>query len=116
MALTREFRQTVQRRVRRDPRFARALLGEAVQAMVSGEVETGKTLARDYINATLGFEALGERVGIPAKSLMRMFSESGNPQARNLFAVLEALQREAGIRLEVVPSGRTRRSEAGIKP
>jgi DNA-binding phage protein len=115
MALTREFRQTVQRRVRRDPRFARALLGEAVQAMVSGEVEAGKALARDYINATLGFEALGERVGISPKSLMRMFSESGNPQARNLFAILEALQREAGIRLQVVPSGRTRRYEAGIE-
>jgi len=116
MALTREFRQTVQRRVRRDPRFARALLGEAVQAMLSGDVEAGKTLARDYINAALGFEALGERVGIPPKSLMRMFSESGNPQARNLFAVLEVLQREAGIRLQVVPSGRARRSEAGIEP
>ena len=115
MALTREFRQTVQRRVRRDPRFARALLGEAVQAMVSGEVETGKSLARDYINATLGFMALGERVGIPPKSLMRMFSESGNPQARNLFAVLEVLQKEAGIRFQVVPLGRARRPEARIE-
>jgi DNA-binding phage protein len=47
---------------------------------------------------------------------MRMFSQSGNPQARNLFAVLEVLQREAGIRLQVVPSGRARRSEAGIEP
>jgi DNA-binding phage protein len=113
VALTREFRHTVQRRVQRDPRFARALLGEAVQAMVSGEVETGKALARDYINATLGFDALSERVGIPVKSLMRMFSESGNPQARNLFAVLEALQREAGVKLQVVPSGRSRRSSVG---
>jgi DNA-binding phage protein len=116
MPLTREFRQTVQRRVQRDPRFARALLGEAVQAMVSGDVEAGKILARDYINATLGFEALGEQVRIPPKSLMRMFSESGNPQARNLFAVLEVLQREAGIRLQVVPSSRTRRPGAGIEP
>lgn len=115
MALTREFRQTVQTRVRRDPRFARALLGEAVQAMLSGDVEAGKTLARDYVNATLGFEALGERVGIPPKSLMRMFSESGNPQARNLFAVLKVLQREAGIRLQVVPYGRTRCAEAGTE-
>ncbi len=63
----------------RDPSFARALLGEAVQAMVSGAVEADKSLARDDINATLGFAALGERVGIPPKSLMRMFSESGNP-------------------------------------
>jgi DNA-binding phage protein len=116
MALTREFRQTVQRRVRRDPRFARALLGEAVQAMLSGDVEAGKTLARDYINATLGFETLGDRVGIPPKSLMRMFSQSGNPQARNLFAVLEVLQRDAGIRLQVVPSGRKIRAEASTEP
>ena len=113
MALTREFRQTVQARVQRDPAFASALIGEAVQAMVAGDLETGKSLARDYINATVGFEELGRRLDVSPKSLMRMFSASGNPQARNLFAVLDVLQAEAGITLRVVPSGRRRQPSIG---
>ena len=58
MALTRKFRETVLRRVRKDPDFAAELLREAVQAMIGGDLETGKAVAREYINATLGFEAL----------------------------------------------------------
>jgi hypothetical protein len=33
---------------------------------------------------------------------MRMFGPSGNPQAKNLFAVLAALQKDAGIELQVM--------------
>ena len=110
MALTREFRQTVQARVRRDPEFARALLGEAVQAMLAGDLQVGKALARDYINASLGFEELGRRLDASPKSLMRMFGVSGNPHASNLFAVLEVLQDDAGVTLCVVPAGRKRRA------
>jgi DNA-binding phage protein len=112
MALTREFRQTVQARVRRDPGFAKALLGEAVQAMLAGELDVGKSLARDYINASLGFEELGRRLATSPKSLMRMFSADGNPQASNLFAVLGALQADAGIVLKVAPVARRRRTGA----
>ncbi|MBL8549687.1 MAG: hypothetical protein JNJ73_06860 [Hyphomonadaceae bacterium] len=61
----------------------------------------GKALLRDYINATMGFEALGDAVGIPAKSLMRMLSKTGNPQANNLFAVLAYLQEADGVSLKV---------------
>jgi DNA-binding phage protein len=106
MPLTRTFRQTVLRRVQRDPAFARALLRESVQAMLADDLETGKALARDYINATVGFERLAARVQTSPKSLMRMFSAAGNPQARNLFAVLDVLQADAGITLRVVASGR----------
>jgi DNA-binding phage protein len=64
-------------------------------------VETGKSVLRDYINATVGFRALAEATGTPAKSLMRMFGPSGNPSARNLFAVTAALQRDSAVALEV---------------
>jgi len=40
--------------------------------MLSGDLETGKALLRDYINATIGFEPLAEAVGKSPKSLMRM--------------------------------------------
>jgi hypothetical protein len=35
------------------------------------------------------------------KSLMRMFSAQGNPQARKLFSVIGQLQRHAGVRLYI---------------
>ena len=115
MALTREFRLTVQERVQRDPAFARALLGEAVQAMLAGDLDTGKALARDYINAAIGFEELGRRMGASPKSVMRMFSAAGNPQARNLFAVLELLQSNAGVQLTVKSSARRRRTASSVR-
>ncbi len=60
MALTREFKETIQARVERDPAFREALLKEGVECLLSGDVETGKTVLRDCINATIGFDALCE--------------------------------------------------------
>ena len=101
MALTRDFKETVQARASRDPAFRQALLQEAVTAMLEGDLATGKAILRDYINATIGFEALGRATGTPPKSLMRMFGPRGNPQASNLFAVLGHLQKAGGFHLEV---------------
>jgi DNA-binding phage protein len=99
MALTRSFKETVQARVQRDPAFRDALLKESVDAMLSGDLDVGKAVLRDFINATVGFEKLATATGTPAKSLMRMFSPAGNPSASNLFAVLGELQKESGVQL-----------------
>ena len=101
MALTRDFKETVQARVRRDPAFRKALLRDGIESLLAGDVETGKTVLRDYINATVGFEGLGSVTQRSPKSLMRMFGPKGNPQARNLFAIVAYLQRQEGVRLEV---------------
>lgn len=101
MALTKSFKDMVGRRITEDSAFAQALLRDGVDAMLGGDVETGKAVLRDYINATVGFEKLGQETSIPPKSLMRMFSAQGNPQARNLFAVIGYLQRQSGIELHV---------------
>ena len=69
--------------------------------MLSGDVDTGKAILRDYIKASVGFEKLGEATGTQAKSLIRMFGPRGNPQARNLFSVIGYLQQHAGIELRV---------------
>ena len=81
-----------------DPEFREALLKEAVDAMLAGEVDVGKAVLRDYINATIGFKELGGCANKPAKSLMRMFGPTGNPQARNLFEIIGHIQRHEGIR------------------
>lgn len=101
MPLTRSFKETVQARARRDPAFRRALLREAVETLISGDVQTGHIVLRDFINATIGFAKLGAATGRSPKSLMRMFSPSGNPHAKNLFEVVALLQRRERMRLKV---------------
>jgi DNA-binding phage protein len=101
MALTRDFRETIQARVRRDRAFRKQLLREGVESFLSGDVETGKTVLRDYINATIGFTELAEVTHHSPKSLMRMLGPSGNPQARNLFEIVQYLQRHEGIRFKL---------------
>ena len=101
MALTKRFKDLVQGRVARDPDFAAALLREGIDTMLTGDVDTGKAILRDYIKATVGFEKLGEAIDTPPKSLIRMFGLRGNPQARNLFGVIGYLQKQAGVELHV---------------
>jgi DNA-binding phage protein len=72
------------------------------------EVEVGKAVLRDYINATVGFESLAKATGTPSKSLMRMFGPKGNPRANNLFAVIGKLRRVSGVRLAVASVSRRR--------
>ena len=106
MVLKRDFKETVRARAQRDPAFREALLREAIETLLAGDVETGKAVLRDYINATIGFEALGKATNMSPKSLMRMFGPAGNPQAHNLFTVLRYLQEQANLYLRL---GATRR-------
>ena len=103
MGLTRDFKETVLARAERDPAFREGLLKEGVECLLSGDVDTGKVVLRDYINATIGFEKLGSLTNKQPKSLMRMFGPGGNPHARNLFEVLSHMQRHEGVHLEVRP-------------
>ena len=101
MALTRDFKETIQARARRDAEFRENLLKEAVDSLLSGDVETGKTVLRDYINATVGFDKLATVTKKSSKSLMRMLGPNGKPQARNLFEIVAYLQKKEGLHLKV---------------
>jgi hypothetical protein len=52
MALTKSFKELAQRRVADDPGFAEHMLREGIDMMLGGDMETGKSILRDYINAT----------------------------------------------------------------
>ena len=105
MALTREFKLTVRARVQRDAAFRKELLRESVESFLAGDVDTGKTILRDYINATIGFEKLAKVTHHSPKSLMRMLGPSGNPHARNLFEILSALQEKAHVQFKLKTFG-----------
>jgi len=79
--------------------FRKALLMESIEVMFNGEMELGKSLFKDFIKSTIGFVALGRRTGIPSKSLIRMFGPDGNPNASNLFKVIDVLRADTGVAL-----------------
>src|ERR1700722_921084 len=106
MTLTRSFRETIKEQLA-DRDFRREFLREAVGNMVAGDLETAKSVLREYINGTLGFIALGQALSKSPKSLMRMLSPEGNPQARNLFDIVAYLQKIEGTVLEVRASSAT---------
>jgi DNA-binding phage protein len=51
--------------------------------------------------ATVGFGELAEEMRCSPKSIMRMFSASGNPRAQNLLEIVAYLQQEEHVHLKV---------------
>jgi DNA-binding phage protein len=93
MALTRDFKRTVAARVRRDPKFAKALFNEAATLFLNGEPGADRLILRDLVNATVGFETLAARTSKPSKSLHRMLSSGGNPSMDNLATIFDAVRK-----------------------
>ena len=101
MGLTRPFIESMKERAAKDPAFRVALLTEAAEGFLGGEADVAKTMLRDYVKATMGFQALAAEVEKSPQSLMRMLSAKGNPTANNLAALLASLQRHEGLGLHV---------------
>ncbi len=101
MALTKDFKETIAAKVQKSTRFRRALLAEAAETLLDGDLATGKALLRDYINATIGFEALAAKIGKDSKSIHRMLGPKGNPRAENIFTIVKTLQDMDKISLHV---------------
>ncbi|MBM3739293.1 MAG: transcriptional regulator [Acidobacteria bacterium] len=97
MPLTHDFKETIRNRAAHDPEFRQALLREAVELILNGDLALGKAVLRDYVNATVGFQGLERETSIPAKSLMRMLGSKGSPSAANLTNILAALRKSEGV-------------------
>ena len=101
MEISHEFKETIRERAQGDPEFRHALLREALGCIVDGELETGRALLNDYINASMGFRELEKRTEIPAKILMRMLSPAGDLSAMQLANILRALQEAESVHFEL---------------
>lgn len=101
MAITRDYKQTIIERAKRDPKFAEALVNEAASLFLNGEAETARIILRDIVNATVGFEELAVVTTKPSKSLHRMLSARGNPSMDNLATIFSAVRKKLGIGFEV---------------
>ncbi len=101
MALTRDFKKTVNERVQRDPKFSIALLDEAVSLFLKGEPKVARLVLRDLINATVSSEELAAEVAKPSKSLHRMLSAKGNPTMDNLTTIFKVLRQKLNVDIKV---------------
>lgn len=101
MPITRYFRATVWARAQKDPRYRAAMLTEAINELLAGDLDAGKAMLRDYVNATITFDGLAKESGIPGKSLQRMLGPRGNPRADSLFGIIRVLQDAEHVQLQV---------------
>jgi DNA-binding phage protein len=101
MAITRHFRETVLTRAQNDRRYREAMLTEAVNELLGGDLEAGKAMLRDYVNATITFDGLAKELRKPSKSLQRMLGPSGNPTAESIFGIIKVLQDFEHVQLQV---------------
>lgn len=101
MALTRDYKETILARIKRNPKYARALYAEAVNSLLEGETEVGLSMLRDLVHAGVSFKTLAEQTGLGEKTLHRMLSNRGNPTTRNLFAITKAIRETLDIKIQV---------------
>jgi DNA-binding phage protein len=100
MPLTKLFKDTVKSRVERDSTFATTLFEEALSAFFGGDMALGKTLLRDLVNSTIGFEGLAQEMNKTSKSLHRMLAPTGNPTMESLFQVIRIIQKNEEINFQ----------------
>ena len=80
------------RRASSDPTFRRQMLAEAVNELLAGDLDMGKAMLRDYINATITFQQLAKKLKKTDKSVHRMLGPRGNPRADNILEIIKILQ------------------------
>ena len=101
MPLTRPFDDTVRERAQWDPVFRAMLLPDAIDLLISGEVQVGKIALRHAANSTIGFEKLASLTGKTPEYLKRMLTTEGTPSVDDLFEIIGHICKHEGVRLEV---------------
>jgi len=99
MALTRDFKETIMKRASLDEQYRKGLLAEAVNELLEGNLDAGKAMLRDYINATITFPTLAEKLNKSSKSIHRMLGPTGNPRMDSIIGILKILQDQEQVRL-----------------
>lgn len=89
------------------PEKAVEMLEDAINSILAGELDEGRLLLRQYVNATLGFQELARRTGKIDRGLMRMLSKDGNPTASNLMEIVRACADVQGVEIVATLSPRT---------
>jgi DNA-binding phage protein len=98
MISTRDNRETVMARIKRDREFARLFYAGAVEMLLEGDSAGALSRLRDLVNAEISFKELARQTGLGEKSLHRMLHHNGNPTARNLGLIIKSIAEDLGIK------------------
>jgi DNA-binding phage protein len=101
MITTRDYRETIIARIKREPKFARGLYAEAINAILEGETAEALSMLRDLVHAQITFKELARQTGLGEKSLHRMLNRNGNPTARNLGVIVKRIAEDLRIKPRV---------------
>jgi len=88
-------------RAKQDPDFRQELIVEATNAFLEGDLDIGKRLLRDYLNATEALPSIANEIKQNEKSIRRMVGPKGNPTLKNITNLLNACKRRERIQLHV---------------
>ena len=84
------YNDSIKAMIDRRPEVAAEMFEDAINSLLAGELDDGRLLLRQYVNATIGFPELARRTGKDSKNLMRSLGAEGNPTAANLFKIIQA--------------------------
>lgn len=101
MALTRDYKETVLARIKRDRKFALAFYTGAIEMLLEGDTAGGLSRLRDLVHAEITFKELARQTGLGEKTLHRMLNRNGNPTARNLGAIVRSIAEDLHIKMRV---------------
>jgi hypothetical protein len=100
-SLTRKHSETIRKDLQSSPSFRRALFAEAINSMLQGDFETGKSVLREYVEGTMGFVAMGNALGRSPRSVRQMLSHERCLRTRSFIEILVYVQRVEGKVLKV---------------
>ena len=103
MPLSREFKETVMERAKLDKTFREEIIIEATNALLEGDIDTGKSLIKDYLNATGSFSVVADQLHKDEKSIRRMLGSGGNPTLQNFVGILKACSASEQMQLKICP-------------
>jgi DNA-binding phage protein len=101
LAVTRDYRETIIARLKRDRRFARLFYAGAVEMLLEGDAAGALSRLRDLVHAQITFKGLARQTGLGEESLHRMLHRNGNPTARNLGLIVKNIAEDLGIKPRV---------------
>ncbi|MCX5826136.1 MAG: transcriptional regulator [Deltaproteobacteria bacterium] len=87
--------------LRSDFRISVILVGGGTKKRQSQDIETGKALLRDYLNATESIADIARELQVNEKSLRRMLGPKGNPTLKNFLSLLKVCSSAERLTLEV---------------
>ena len=100
--LTRDFRDTVRRRMQHDKAFHAEILASICTQLLEGDLDLARYQLREYIIGDMGLEQFAQEIDIPPKSLSRMLGPNGNPTSQNLTKIIAMVSKRQNLKLRAI--------------